>query len=494
MSELNKYMSYSQVKEQYDTCAVWKHDKEKRDWLTETMKEAVDSSAYKIIVLDDDPTGVQSVHHVSVFTEWSMESIEKGFLSSDKMFFLLTNSRGVTQEETIKIHTEIAQNTTAISKKLGIPFLIINRSDSTLRGHFPLETQILRAELEKENDWVVDGEILIPFFEAGGRFTVENIHYVKYEDNLIPAGETEFAKDKTFGYEHSDLCQYIEEKTEGEYTAKDVIIISLEELRGLKLQEIEEKLLQVKNYQKVVINALEQEDLKVFVIVLYRVLKKGKRFLFRSASDFVKTIGNISDQPLLTRSQMVDSNSSNGGMIVVGSHTKKTTAQLDELKEIEGLQFLEMNTDLVLEGRLEEEVKRIISQCEKIIELGNTMVIYTKRQLLVMENDTKEKALLRSVEISYAVQKVVGELKVKPSFIIAKGGITSSDIGVKALKVKQALVLGQAQPGIPVWKTDEKSKFPGISYIIFPGNVGDENTLKKVVMELLEKKEENSYE
>jgi uncharacterized protein YgbK (DUF1537 family) len=233
-----------------------------------------------------------------------------------------------------------------------------------------------------------------------------------------------------------------------------------------------------------VVNALDQVDLKVFVIALNRALKKGKRFLFRTAADFVKAIGNISNQELLTKSQMVDSNSLQGGMIVVGSHTSKTTAQLNELKGIEGLHFLEMNTDLVLEGRLDEEIARVIDQCEELIKIGKTVVVYTKRRLLVLEHDTKEKALLRSVEISNAVQKVVGELKVMPSFIIAKGGITSSDVGVKALKVKEALVLGQVQPGVPVWKTDAESKFPGISYIIFPGNVGDDSTLKKVVLEL----------
>jgi uncharacterized protein YgbK (DUF1537 family) len=225
VSDVKGNLSYSQMKEQYDTCASWNHNIEQQNWLNRALKESVDSFAYKIVVLDDDPTGVQSVHHVSVFTDWSMESIEKGFLSSNKMFFLLTNSRGLTEEETSKLHKEVAHNTTAISKKLGIPFIIINRSDSTLRGHFPLETEILRKELEKENDWVIDGEILIPFFEAGGRFTIQNVHYVKYEDDLIPAGETEFAKDKTFGYKHSDLCQYIEEKTEGKYSAKNVIII-----------------------------------------------------------------------------------------------------------------------------------------------------------------------------------------------------------------------------------------------------------------------------
>lgn len=68
-----------------------------------------------------------------------------------------------------------------------------------------------------------------------------------------------------------------------------------------------------------------------------------------------------------------------------------------------------------------------------------------------------------------------------PSFIIGKGGITSSEIGTKALKVKKALVLGQVLKGIPVWLTDSESKFPNMPYVIFPGNVGDENALFDVV-------------
>ena len=96
-------------------------------------------------------------------------------------------------------------------------------------------------------------------------------------------------------------------------------------------------------------------------------------------------------------------------------------------------------------------------------------------------DDTPESALRRSVEISDGVQSLVGRLTVTPSFIIAKGGITSSTVGTEALGVKKARVLGQICPGIPVWQTDPDSKFPGIPYVIFPGNVGDAGTLRQAV-------------
>lgn len=208
--------------------------------------------------------------------------------------------------------------------------------------------------------------------------------------------------------------------------------------------------------------------------------------MFRVAAAIVKIIGGISEQPLLTRKKMVVKETKNGGIIVVGSHTQKTTSQVEELKKLKDLVFIEFNSDLVLnEEAFQKEIENTLKMEEELITSGKTVVVYTKRKLLVIENDTKEEALLRSVKISDAVQSLVGKLQVIPAFVIAKGGITSSDVGTKALKVKRANVLGQICPGIPVWQTGEESKFPMIPYIIFPGNVGEASTLKEAVEILL---------
>ena len=90
-----------------------------------------------------------------------------------------------------------------------------------------------------------------------------------------------------------------------------------------------------------------------------------------------------------------------------------------------------------------------------------------------------------AARVSKAVTSIVSGLSVRPSFILAKGGITSSDIGTKGLGVKKARVLGQIRPGIPVWVTGEESKFPSMAYIIFPGNSGERQTLKEIVAELI---------
>ncbi|SFL89678.1 four-carbon acid sugar kinase family protein [Pelosinus propionicus] len=452
------------------------------------LEQAIKNDPHKIIVLDDDPTGIQTVHDISVYTDWSYESISRGFKEKNKIFYILTNSRGFTEEQTVKVHRQIGRTIAQVAEEQQWKYLIVSRSDSTLRGHYPLETTILKEQLECYSRIKADGEIICPYFREGGRFTLDNIHYVQYGDWLVPAGETEFANDKTFGYESSDLTEYIEEKSKGFYKKEEVLTISLDELRALKIDEITAKLMNITAFGKIVVNAIDAYDLKIFCVALYRAIAQGKYFVFRTAAGFIKELGAISDKPLLTRQEMITSGGGNGGIVVVGSHTQKTNNQVEQLKTLEGIRFIEFNSDLVLEeNRFQEEIASVLKQEQDLLSQGVTVVVCTKRKLLTLEDDSKEDALERSVKISDAVQSLVGRLNITPCFVVAKGGITSSDIGTKALKVKRANVLGQIRPGIPVWQTGGESKFPQIPYVIFPGNVGEQNTLKEVVEILLTK-------
>ena len=263
-------------------------------YLDKLLNDEIEKNNKKIVVLDDDPTGVQTVHDVSVYTDWSKESIKSGFEEKNKLFYILTNSRGFTIEQTIKAHKEIANTIAEVGRELNKEYIIISRSDSTLRGHYPLETKLLK-DIENQNGKKIDGEILCPFFKEGGRFTINNIHYVKYDNKLVPAGETEFAKDKTFGYTSSNMCEYIEEKTNGEFKKENVTCISLDDIRSLNFDKIEKQLSEVNDFNKVVVNAIDYCDIKVFCIALYRAMAKGKTYMFRTAAAIVKVIGGITN-------------------------------------------------------------------------------------------------------------------------------------------------------------------------------------------------------
>ena len=451
----------------------------------ELLNREVSSDEHVFVVLDDDPTGVQCVHDVSVYTDWSLASMLEAF-RTEKIFFLLTNSRAMTAEQTAKMHVQIAEIIAEAARQTGKKYLFVSRSDSTLRGHYPLETDILRSCLEQDGDRI-DGEIFVPFFKEGGRYTVDNVHYVRYGDELIPCAETEFARDKTFGYVSSDLREYIEEKTKGACRREDVLCFSLEELRKGDLDGLYEKLMRVSNYQRIIVNAIDYLDLKIFCIVLFRALKQGKTFLFRCAASLVRCLGAISEKNLLKREEMIHGHSGMGGLIVVGSHTDKTNRQLEHLLELEATEGIEFQSSSILYGKekVYTELKRCLMLEEQIIRSGRTAVVYTERELLSIPGESKEEALQRSVNISTALVQLVKNLQVRPSFLIAKGGITSADIGVRALGVRKAMVLGQIRPGVPVWQTDGNSRFPDIPYVIFPGNVGEDETLKETAEILL---------
>jgi uncharacterized protein YgbK (DUF1537 family) len=453
-----------------------------REVVKKALRTALELLDKKVVVLDDDPTGVQTVHDVNVYTDWTKESIQQGFEESNSIFFILTNSRGFTEELTRSVHKEIAENVIEVSKKLKKDFILISRGDSTLRGHYPLETKILKETIENNSNKLIDGEVILPFFVEGGRFTIDNVQYVANGDTLVPSGETEFAADKTFGYKSSHLGEWIEEKGGGEFKKEDVTYITLEELRTLDYGSVQNKLMAVNGFGKVVVNAIDYSDVEVFVTALVHALLKGKNYIFRSAAALTKVIGGVSDKELLTKDELINTENKNGGLIIVGSHVKKTTMQLENLKKADFIEFVEFNQHLVLDNEaFEAELKRVIHVTEENISRGKTVAVYTRRERFDLNTGNKEDELRIAAKISDAITSIVNSLKVRPNFIVAKGGITSSDIGTKGLHVKKALVLGQILKGIPVWLTGNESKFPNMPYVIFPGNVGDENALLDAV-------------
>ena len=450
-----------------------------RDEIGRLCEEAVGAFDGKIMVLDDDPTGVQTVHDIDVVTRWDEATLEEMFASDERMFFVLTNSRSFSAAKTEAVHREIAANALRAAKATGRGFMVISRGDSTLRGHYPLETRVLREALGGG----VSGEALCPFFAEGGRYTLNGVHYVREGDSLVPAALTEFAHDKTFGYAHSFLPAYIREKSGGAIRAEDVVIVRLAELRGMDFEGIARRLAARDGYAYLVADALEAADVQAMAIVLARLALKGRRYLMRSAAAVPKVWGRVSDRPLLSREEIVRDGGERGGLVIVGSHVKKTTDQLECLRA-SGLPLECVEFDVsrwAAPGGLQGETTRVAAAAERAMNEGKTAVVYTSRTLLAPPEMDAEALLALSVRISDALTAVVSSLQAPPRFLIAKGGITSSDVGVKGLGVVRARVLGQVAPGVPVWRTGPESRFPGLSYVIFPGNVGGVETLREIV-------------
>ena len=440
--------------------------------------------AAKIVVLDDDPTGTQTVHSVPVLTTWEPLELERALNDPGPCFFILTNSRAYPQDRACRINHEIGGHLAQASRNSGCSFIVVSRGDSTLRGHYPAETDALAEGLGVA--W--DGTLIIPAFFAGGRITIGDVHYVADvdRDTLIPVGETEFARDKSFGYRSSNLRAWVEEKTMGRVAAADVLSISIEDLRVSGARHVARKLLAHPRGCVVIVNAVNPSDLAILTQALADTEREGRRYLFRTAADFVSAYAGISKRPLLTPEELTGSGCALGGLVVAGSYVGKTSAQLEALARIcPSIDRIEVQVDALLsEGQRPQEIARCSNLVDERLAAGQSVTLFTSRSLVVGRDSSENLSIGKTV--SSSLVSVVRSLRTRPRWLIAKGGITSSDLATDALGIRRATVLGQAAPGVPVWLPGEESKWPGLPYIIFPGNVGGVETLARLA-EALEK-------
>jgi uncharacterized protein YgbK (DUF1537 family) len=449
--------------------------------LEEHVRAAVAESGRKIVALDDDPTGVQTVHDVAVLAGWDRNVLADELQRPEALFFVLTNSRSLPRDRAASLNQEIAANLIAANGETGVAFALVSRSDSTLRGHFPAETDALASALGG-----VDGVLICPAFFEGGRMTAGDVHLVREGDRLVPAAETEFARDTTFGYRARSLPDWIAEKTGGRVPATDVASLSLRDIRVGGVDRVAELLCGVQNGQPVVVNALGYPDLWTVVLGLLRAEERGKRFLYRSGASFVRARAGIGDQPLLTRGDLLGRNAPSParGVMVVGSHVRRSTEQLERLLALPSAVGMEVRVAELLgdAGTRSGEVARLRQQMNDALAQRLSPVVFTSRSLLRPEGGD-ELEIARTV--SDALVRIVQGLEVVPDFVIGKGGITSSDVGTRGLGARRARVLGQVRPGVPVWRLGPESRFPGMPYVVFPGNVGSPETLVEIVAELI---------
>lgn len=438
------------------------------------------ASRRSVVVLDDDPTGTQTVHGIPVLTEWSVEALRTEIVNDLPCFYILTNSRSLPLTQAQALNEEIAHNLRRAAEICQRDFEVVSRSDSTLRGHFPGEVEALAGALGKP----LDGWLIIPFFLEGGRYTVGDIHYVAEGDQLIPAGDTPFARDRVFGYQNSNLREWLEEKTGGRVRASEVASISIEDVRVGGPARVAEKLMLLTGGQMCVVNAASYRDMEVFVLGLLQAEAKGKRFLHRTAASFVRVRSGIEPRALLKKSDL-QLPAYGGGLVIVGSYVPKTNTQVAELLRRAEITGIEVSVDALLDSRREGEIARAAEGASIAMGHNRDVVLYTSRRLVTANvNDRIEANLSIGRSVSDGLIAILGRITAVPRYLVAKGGITSSDIATQGLNVKRAIVRGQILPGVPVWRLGEESKYPGLDYIVFPGNVGTGDSLAEIVQTL----------
>jgi len=439
------------------------------------IQRRVGASRRKLVVLDDDPTGTQTVYGIPVLTEWSVEQLVQELSNAQPGFYLLTNTRGLPETEAVQLNQEIGQNLHKAAKIVQCEIAVVSRGDSTLRGHFPAEVESLAEALEGKSD----GLLLVPFFLEGERFTANDIHYVTEGTEFVPVGQSEFAADKTFGFDSSNLREWVEEKSFGRLKADQVSSITLEDIRLGGPEKVTERLLRLNDQCVCVVNAMSMRDIQVFVLGLLEAEAQSKRFIYRTSASFVQVRAGLTPRKLLEATE-VEIQGPSGGLVMVGSYVPKTTSQLEVLISSTNIIKIEISVERLLDETTRTlEIIRVAEKADSAMSANQDVVVFTSRKL--MTGAGTKSSLAIGNEISEGLVNILRLIKVRPRYLIAKGGITSSDLATKGLNVKRAMVLGQVLPGVPVWKLGEESRYPGMIYVVFPGNVGNEQALAQVI-------------
>jgi len=172
-------------------------------------------------------------------------------------------------------------------------------------------------------------------------------------------------------------------------------------------------------------------------------------------------------------------------LITVGSHVALTTRQLDRLRVKGKIIELELDVRTLLDdASRERHVDEIAGQAAKLLrdnEADSDIVIRTSRTLVKGSDAVSSLVIARTVSAALVgtVRSIVSQIR--PAFVLAKGGITSSDTATEGLQIRRAWCRGTMLPGIISLWEPVAGLAQGIPYIVFAGNVGDDDALAAVV-------------
>ncbi|MFD3497693.1 four-carbon acid sugar kinase family protein [Streptomyces sp. NPDC058676] len=436
------------------------------------------ATAPRLAVLDDDPTGTQTVKDIPVLTTWTVDDLRWALRQNSPAFFVLTNTRSLSPDDAATRNRAIARALHEASRAENVPYVIASRGDSTLRGHFPLETDVLIEELATVGA-APDGVVLVPAYIEAGRLTVDSAHWMRTPDGLLPVGESEFAKDATFGYTSSSLPEWVAEKTKGRTPADRVLRITLTDLRTGGPAHVSEQLRTLRDGATAVVDAVCDDDLRVLALAAAEAEETGTRLLYRVGPSFVRARAGQPAHPPLTTPELATLRApSPHGLIVVGSHVSLTTRQLNRLREQAGdLAEYELDVAQLLDpARRDPHIHETATAAATALGTADT-VIRTTRTVVTAADPDESLAISRNVSAALVETVRLITAARRPAFVIAKGGITSSDTATHGLEIRRAWARGTLLPGIvSLWQPVD-GPAAGIPYIVFAGNVGGDDAL-----------------
>ena len=440
----------------------------------------------KFIVIDDDPTGSQTVNNCLLLLKWDYPTLVQGFKSKSNLFFILANTRSLSENDA---QIRIEEICNSIKKIISTEeykqeeFIFVSRGDSTLRGHNFLEPNTINDLLGP-----FDATFHIPAFIEGKRLTIDGNHFV----DSVPLSQTIFAKDEIFGYQTSNIKELLFQKSKFKISLNDIKNLKLSELKVLENKEnniVFNKLRNLSENSHVIVDIENYAQLKTFSLVIKK-LSKEKKFLFRTAASFISSISGIknkSEKPSLY-SYLRRKNSDKKflpGFLVIGSYVELTTIQLKKFLEITDCEPIELDVfEFLRISRLNSNCQQLsffknkfLAEIRSILNKGNIPVLFTSRRGISL-HDIKEQVTFYN-SLAHFISELVSDLKNEIGYLISKGGITTNVILSNGFKASYVYLQGQIITGVSLVTLKLKNG-EDLPIVTFPGNIGNQDSLLNV--------------
>lgn len=450
----------------------------------------------KVIVIDDDPTGSQTVNNCLLLLKWDYSTLIKGFQSKSNLFFILANTRSLSENDAKLRLVEICNALKKVISKESYKeeFIFVSRGDSTLRGHNFLEPKIMNDCLGP-----FDATFHIPAFIEGKRMTIDGDHFV---DN-VPVSQTLFAKDKIFGYKTSNVKQLLFQKSKSQLKFNDIQNLKISELKVLESKEkniVFNKIRNLKENSHVIVDIENYSQLEKFSLSIKK-LSKQKKFLFRTAASFISSISAVKDNPKEPFFYSIIRRKNREkkflpGFLVIGSYVELTTMQLKEFLEISDcipieldvFEFLRISKLKSNQDQLVFFKNKLLAQIRSILKQENTPVLFTSRKEVSLAKNDEQVNFYNS--LAHFISELVSDLKNEIGYLVSKGGITSNVILSNGFKANYVYLQGQIITGVSLvtFKLENDENLP---IVTFPGNIGNQDSLVKV-WRILENKNNSS--
>ncbi|HVU67301.1 MAG TPA: four-carbon acid sugar kinase family protein [Ktedonobacteraceae bacterium] len=426
---------------------------------SDTWEQRLKQDRRRVIILDDDPTGTQSVANVEVILRPALPAYRRFFSSTERAVYVLSNTRALKQETAVDLLRRIRAEVEQAAHEAGEGVSILLRGDSTLRGHVFAEMDVLA---EGVDDAVL---LFVPAFPDGGRVTINGVHYLLNGDEKTPVAQTEFARDATFAYHSLALVDWVAEVGQG----RTALSLPLSHLRSQGAAALRQVLLEAPAGTVVVPDAETNEDLEMLARGLLDAEEGGRRVIVRSASPFAALRAGL--RPAFRQPAL--SGQDNRVLVVCGSHTEASTRQLASLEE-RTTPVITVPIDWLLNEGLEGVVPHLAVQVNLALEERRFAILATERTRQPRHSD-----LAAGAQVMAALTAIVARVAGSCDAVIAKGGITAAQVATDGLAATRAVVQGQLEAGVPLWNltlADGRT----LPYAVIPGNVGHEHTLVNV--------------